>query len=93
MRVPEEMYQQFCRSMPLACVDLGTYDVMLDDTEKGFTSHGVTTLFVIRADATAGTTLDAQSAACAWRTPDRWRQEPLHDFVLAGLSRLEASLG
>ena len=50
MRVSEEMYQQFCRSMPLACVDLMVVD-------------------------------------------DRWRQEPLHDFVLAGLSRLEASLG
>jgi ADP-ribose pyrophosphatase YjhB (NUDIX family) len=151
MRIPEELYQQFRRSMPLACVDLivvdrgfrvllllrkthpacgewwfpggrvlyletrrqaalrklreecgihassadeiGTYDVMLDDPGKGFTSHGVTTLFVIRANVTADTTLDAQSAARAWRTPERWRQEPLHDFVLAGLSRLEASLG
>lgn len=150
MRIPEELYQQFRRSMPLACVDLivvdrdfrvllllrknhpafgewwfpggrvlyletrrqaalrkareecgihassadeiGTYDVIFDDSEKGFTSHGVTTLFVIRADATADTALDGQSAAYAWRTPKRWRQEPLHEFVLAGLSRLETSL-
>jgi ADP-ribose pyrophosphatase YjhB (NUDIX family) len=150
MRIPEELYQQFCRAMPLACVDLividrgsrvllllrrnhpafgewwfpggrvlyletrrqaalrklreecgihaisadeiGTYDVMLDVREKGFTSHGVTTLFVMRADVTAGTTLDAHGAACAWRTPERWRQEPLHDFVRAGLSLLEARL-
>jgi colanic acid biosynthesis protein WcaH len=150
MRIPEELYQQFRRSMPLACVDLivvdrdfrvllllrknhpafgewwfpggrvlyletrrqaalrkareecgihassadeiGTYDVIFDDSEKGFTSHGVTTLFVVRADATADTALDGQSAAYAWRTPKRWRQEPLHDFVLAGLSRLETSL-
>jgi colanic acid biosynthesis protein WcaH len=150
MRIPEELYQQFRRSMPLACVDLivvdrdfrvllllrknhpafgewwfpggrvlyletrrqaalrkareecgihassadeiGTYDVIFDDSEKGFTSHGVTTLFVIRADATADTALDGQSAAYAWRTPKRWRQEPLHDFVLAGLSHLETSL-
>jgi len=150
MRIPEELYQQFRRSMPLACVDLivvdrdfrvllllrknhpafgewwfpggrvlyletrrqaalrkareecgihassadeiGTYDVIFDDSEKGLTSHGVTTLFVIRADAIADTALDGQSAAYAWRTPKRWRQEPLHDFVLAGLSRLETSL-
>jgi len=151
MRIPEEPYLQFCRSMPLACVDLvvvdrglrvllllrrnhpacgewwfpggrvlyletrkqaalrklreecgihaisadeiGTYDVMLEDPEKGFTSHAVTTLFVIRTDVSADSTLDAQGAACAWRTPERWREEPLHDFVLAGLSLLEASLG
>jgi len=60
--------------------------------ENGLTRHGVTTSFVIHANGIAGTTLDAQSAACAWRTPDRSRQEPLHDFVRAGLSRLEASL-
>ncbi len=151
MRITEELYRQFCRSMPLACVDLivvdtdrrvllllrkndparghwwfpggrvlyletrqqaalrklrdecgihavcvdevGTYDVMLDDREKGFTCHGITTLFAIHVNGAGDITLDAQSAAYDWRTPDRWRQEPLHDFVLMGLARLEAILG
>ncbi len=145
--IPEESYQQLCRSMPLACVDLlvvdeggrvlllmrtnqpargqwwfpggrvfhletrlqaalrklreecgicatradelGTYDVILENPEHGVPHHGITTLFVIRVDAAASVTLDAQSAAHEWRTLDRWRQEPLHEFVRMGLSLLE----
>ncbi len=150
MRIPDERYQEFCRTMPVACVDLivvdrdgkvllllrrnhpargqwwfpggrvfyletrrqaalrklreecgiqagdadelGTFDVMLDDSEQGFRHHGITTAFAVRVDRAVPIRLDAQSAAHDWRSPDRWRQEALHEFVLTGLSLAEARL-
>jgi len=116
MRIPEALYQQFCRAMPLACVDLILVDrsrralpylreshpargrwwspgaALVLETRQQAALRKLRETSGIRANGAAGTTFDAQSAVSAWSTPDRSRQAPLHDFVLAGLSRLEASL-
>jgi hypothetical protein len=70
-----------CGLQPERLEEVATYDVMFPpDATAEITHHAITTLF--RAEVThADVTLDTQSVASQWQTPDAWLETSLHPFV------------
>jgi len=65
--------------------ELGTFDVILENTVTNSSVHGITTLFFMKVDREDAFRLDYQSIDAQWRTPDDWCKEKLDPFVKEGL--------
>ena len=69
-------------------VELGTFDVIVERSDKGGKVHGITTLFYAKVSPHQTLRLDSQSSEAQWRFPIEWLSMELHPFVQQGLATL-----
>ncbi|MBC8549042.1 MAG: NUDIX domain-containing protein [Candidatus Brocadiales bacterium] len=66
-------------------IELGTYDVIVSNTQDNCQLHGITTLYHIEIGKKNNYILDAQNSEADWRLPEEWQNSPLHPFIEQGL--------
>ena len=72
-----------CGLTPQEVREVGTYEIFFHSV------HSITTMFEVRASSDEPLTLDEQSSAAEWRTPQAWLETTLPPFVR---DRLEENL-
>lgn len=73
-----------CNLNAINIQELGTYDLILEDTMTNSMVHGITTLFYMDVHNRESFKLDDQSIDSDWRTPKRWQKEEIHSFITKG---------
>ena len=65
--------------------ELSTFDVILDRSDNGYTSHAITTVFVAMVEADTIIKLDMQNSEAKWQSPQDWMKLELNTFIRQGL--------
>ena len=66
-------------------VELGTFDVILENLSNHGRSHAITTLFFAGVVRNERVVLDYQNSGAEWRLPQEWIKSDLPSFVQQGL--------
>ncbi len=77
-----------CNLNAINIQEVGTYDLILEDSMTNSMVHGITTLFYIDVHNRELFKLDDQSIDSDWRTPKIWQKEKIHSFILKGFQFL-----
>lgn len=67
-------------------IELSTFDVIVDESDHGNQSHGITTVFVARVGKNTAFKLDIQNSEAEWRLPLDWMKVKLNPFIEQALA-------
>lgn len=67
-------------------VELGTFDVIVERSDKSGKSHAVTTLYLVSVRKHHKVNLDSQNSEAEWRLPVEWLKMELYPFIRHGLT-------
>lgn len=70
-----------CGLEPTEIQELGTFDVMLENSLNSSIVHGITTLFCMKIVSRDGFQLDDQSTEFDWRLVENWETINISPFV------------
>lgn len=62
-------------------VEWKTVDIFLQDNEEKYSTHGISTIFLL-STVHAEVVLDEQSSQYAWKSIEQWNQNVLSDFMI-----------
>lgn len=75
-----------CGLEAMQLAEMGTFDVIVEGSEKGHRLHAITTVFVVKVKLTTAVTLDAQNSEAKWHLPSYWLRFKLNPFVIQVLT-------